>query len=332
MNAAYPPNSLERNSTRPPAAAERSLRVSVVIPTYKRTDDLGRCLDALAKQTRPADRIIVVCRDTDEETAAFLTARRTAGALRFDTVIVSRSGQVAALNAGLECVRDGIVSFTDDDTAPRPEWLARLESHFALHPDVGGVGGRDYVHGEMLTKGLERVGVLEWFGRPIGNHHRGTGPARPVDILKGANMSFRVSAIGDVRFDDRLRGEGAQRNNDLAFSLAIRKRGWKIIYDPEVAVDHYPGDRMDGIERSELSLRVIRESAYNETVAVLGYLRRPYAPLFLLWATLIGTRNLPGVVQSIRNASKHPAIWRLFAETLNARLEAVKMLASSPRR
>ncbi len=305
------------------------LSVSVIVPTYKRTHDLGRCLDALAKQTRPADRVVVVCRDTDDETRNFLAARRDSDALNLYIVTVFVAGQVAALNAGLESVRDGIVSFTDDDAAPRPDWLARVESHFALHPDVGGVGGRDYIVGATSGEGTTRVGVIRWFGSPVGNHHRGTGPPRRVDVLKGANMSFRMSSVGAVRFDNRLRGEGAQRNNDLAFSLAIRERGWQIIYDPEVAVDHYPGDRIDGIERSELSARVIRESGYNETLALLGYLHGWREAVFLLWAILVGSRNLPGVIQGIRNVSKHPAIWHLFVETIKARCDALKTLRDS---
>jgi GT2 family glycosyltransferase len=313
-----------------PSEAAR-LRMSVIVPTFKRTKDLGRCLDALAKQSRPPDRIIIVVQDVDEETKRYLAERRSIALPEFEIVFVFVTGQVAALNAGLERVADGIVCFTDDDAAPRPDWLARIESHFASDPDVGGVGGRDHVEGESNAKEMKRVGLLEWYGRPVGNHHRGTGGVRRVDVLKGSNMSYRVAAVEHVRFDVRLRGEGAQRNNDLAFSLALRKLGWKIIYDPEVAVDHYPGNRENGIDRSELSARVISESAYNETLAVLDFLPRPLAPVFLLWAVLVGTRVLPGLVQAFRNTTRHPAIWQLFAQTVKARLDAAATLSRSRR-
>jgi len=142
-------------------------------------------------------------------------------------------------------------------------------------------------------------------------------------------MSYRTAAIDGVRFDERLRGEGAQRSNDTAFSLAVRKRGWKIVYDPLVAVDHYPGQRVDGIDRSEQSLRAVRESAYNEALAVLEFLPRPLRPLFLLWSIVVGTRLLPGLVQYLLNGTKHPAIGQLFRETVRARLEAARTLRSS---
>ena len=36
------------------------MRVSVVIPTYKRPQSLARCLDALERQLRPAQEMLVV--------------------------------------------------------------------------------------------------------------------------------------------------------------------------------------------------------------------------------------------------------------------------------
>ncbi|MGI8501337.1 MAG: glycosyltransferase family 2 protein, partial [Hassallia sp.] len=46
--------------------------ITVLIPTYRRPLDLVRCLEALKKQTRQADEVLVVVRDTDAETWTFL--------------------------------------------------------------------------------------------------------------------------------------------------------------------------------------------------------------------------------------------------------------------
>ena len=319
----------DNDATRASVVDVPRLRMTVIVPTYKRTKDLGRCLDALAKQSRTPDRILIVVQDVDAETKRYLEDRRLRAPSEFEVVFVFVTGQVAALNAGLENVADGIVCFTDDDAAPWSDWLARIESHFASDPQIGGVGGRDHVEGDSNAKEMKRVGILEWYGRPVGNHHRGSGAVRRVDVLKGSNMSYRMSAVARVRFDARLRGEGAQRNNDLAFSLAVRKLGWKLVYDPNVAVDHYPGNRENGIGRSELSARVISESAYNETLAVLDFLPRRLAPVFLLWAGLVGTRVLPGFVQAVRNTTRHPAIWQLYAQTIKARFDAAATLVRS---
>ena len=41
------------------------MMITVVVPTYRRPRDLGRCLDGLGKQSRPADEIAVVVRESD---------------------------------------------------------------------------------------------------------------------------------------------------------------------------------------------------------------------------------------------------------------------------
>ncbi len=116
------------------------------------------------------------------------------------------------MSAGLEVARGDIVAITDDDAAPHPDWLARIEAYFSTHQGLAGVGGRDVVcHGEHPEGGArEVVGKVQWFGRVIGNHHLGIGRAREVDELKGVNCAYRHAALRRVGFDERLRGTGAQ--------------------------------------------------------------------------------------------------------------------------
>ena len=161
--------------------------MAVVVPTYRRSQCLGRCLRALSAQTRLPDRIVVVARTNDRATLDELEHLRKTG-VGFELVRVSRPGQAAAIEAGVGSCSEQVVATVDDDTAASPDWLARLLSHY--EDDVGGVGGRDVIEGG--GPGTEIVvGKVTWYGRVIGNHHLGVGPPRDVDILKGVNMSFR---------------------------------------------------------------------------------------------------------------------------------------------
>jgi cellulose synthase/poly-beta-1,6-N-acetylglucosamine synthase-like glycosyltransferase len=276
-------------------------RVTVLIPTYRRPGDLRRCLDAVAAQRRAADEVLAIVRLEDLESHAVLRdyAARLPGLRQID---VSPPGQVHALNSGLDAGNGDIVAITDDDAAPRADWLERIEQWFASDARIGGVGGRDWVHhGDRLDDSVRRVvGKLEWYGRCIGNHHLGVGGARQVDFLKGANMSYRRAAIGALRFDTRLRGSGAQAHNDLGFSLAVRRSGWKLIYDPQVAVDHYPARRFDEDARRVVSDVAYRNAAFNQALILCEALGKVRACVFLLWATSIGTRSAPGLLQLLR--------------------------------
>lgn len=273
------------------------MRITVLVPTYNRTESLRRCLEALSAQTRPPDQVVLVIREDD-----IATLQSVADWMRRLPLMVVRpqaDGQVNALNAGLGAAEGDIVAITDDDAAPRPDWLQRIEMHFERDPVLGGVGGRDWVHhGSMTIDGAASlVGKVQWFGRLAGNHHLGVGPAREVDFLKGANMSYRRKAINGLVFDQQLQGRGAQVCNDLAFSLAIRNSGWKLIYDPSVAVDHYPAPRFDLDQRGHFSAKATEDSACNQYWALLSAMKPGFRQDAACgWQRLVGSRGLPGLL------------------------------------
>ncbi|TAD91084.1 MAG: glycosyltransferase [Oscillatoriales cyanobacterium] len=277
------------------------MTISVVIPSYCRPKDLARCLDALKKQKRPADEVLVVVRDTDTETWTFVQTLNPEF-LPLRTVTVSVSGVVAAMNAGMDVASGHIIAFTDDDAAPHTDWLERIEAHFLSDSNIGGVGGRDWVyHGTQLEEGeREVVGQVQWFGRVIGEHHLGVGESREVDVRSGVNMSFRRSAIGQMHFDPRMRGTGAQVHFELAFSLALKRAGWKLIYDPKVAVDHFPAQRFDEDQRHIFNDIALINAVHNETLVLLENLPLTRRIGFVFWATFVGTRDAPGFLQWLR--------------------------------
>jgi cellulose synthase/poly-beta-1,6-N-acetylglucosamine synthase-like glycosyltransferase len=283
------------------------MKLTILVPTYRRCKDLERCLDALKRQVRPADEVLVVVRDVDEATHHFLTGFATEG-LPMQIVDVTVPGQVAALNAGLSAATGEIIAITDDDAAPHPDWLERIEGHFLADERIGGVGGRDlmYVNAVLQDASIHPgasniVGKLEWFGRTIGNHHIGIGETREVDILKGANMSYRRSAVANLRFNVNLKGAGAQAHNDMDFSLSVKRKGWKIVYDPTVAVDHFLAERLDSDQRTlGFNYEAMLNSTFNETWVILNYLPNWRRIVFILWSILIGSRSNQGLLQVVR--------------------------------
>jgi cellulose synthase/poly-beta-1,6-N-acetylglucosamine synthase-like glycosyltransferase len=278
------------------------MKMTVLVPTYRRPKDLERCLKALQQQIRSADEVIVVVRNTDLETCQLLDTFADRPLLPLQALEVTIPGQVNALNIGLDYVTGDIIAITDDDAAPHPDWLERIEAYFLADEQVGGIGGRDYMYfGNRLEDGAKTtVGKISWFGRAVGNHHIGFGAARAVDVLKGANMSYRRTAIEGLKFDNRLRGSGAQVHNDLGFSLTVKNRGWKLIYDPAVAVDHYPAQRFDEDQRNAFNAIAWANRSHNETVGLLDHLPLPQKIIYAIWAVLIGTREVFGFVQLFR--------------------------------
>lgn len=304
--------------------------ISVLVPTYRRPHDLLRCLAALAQQSRPVDQVIVTIRDIDTETWQALESA-THLQIPLQTIKVVVPGLVAAMNAGLTALNGDILAITDDDSTPHPDWIERIEQHFLTDQKVGGVGGRDYVyHGETLEDGAAtQVGKLSWFGRTTGNHHIGVGKAREVDILKGVNMSFRRSAIGNLKFDERMRGTGAQVHYELAFCLRVKQAGWRLIYDPSVAVNHYPAIRFDEDQRQKFDSTATLNAAFNETLILIEYLPSFRKEVFFLWSVLVGTRQSFGFLQLLRFLPKEGLLaWSKYLAVMKGRWQARKIFKS----
>lgn len=309
------------------------MKLSVLVPTYRRPADLKRCLAALRLQTRPADEVLVIARPEDDVTHLRLATELAASNPFVLRVIeTGLGGQVAALNRGLEAAQGEIIAITDDDAAPRPDWLARIDEAFTNDPALGGLGGRDWVfeRGAQITGSREKVGMIRWNGTICGNHHLGVGEPREVSLLKGANMIYRRLAIGALRFDTRLRGKGAQVCNDIAFALGVKRAGWKLVYDPRVAVDHFPAERFDDNGRDEQTLGALTDRAYNLHLILREQLSPLARQMAWLWYALVGTRGLPGLAHTLlaylqtRNAACWPRYRALRKGAIDARRDAQK--------
>jgi len=280
--------------------------MTVLVPTYRRPQDLERCLSALEQQVRPADEILVTVRDTDMDTWTFLKTFNPTF-LPLKVLRVTVPGVIAAMNLGFETATGDIISVTDDDAVPHSDWLQRIEAHFLSNDRLGGLGGRDwmYINSKLQDASTQPgasniVGQVQWFGRMIGNHHIGEGEPRTADILKGVNMSFRRAALAGLRCDERMRGTGAQVHFEVALSLSVRRNGWELIYDPAIAVDHYPAQRFDEDQRNNFNAIAWANKAHNETVGLLDHLSLPRKIIYLAWAFLVGTRDILGFVQLCR--------------------------------
>ncbi len=295
-----------------------ALSVGVLICSHRRPDTLLRGLAALAVQEHRPDDVMVVLRDTDHESREHI-ARRAPDRLALRVLTVTLPGTVAALNTGLDACCTDLLAITDDDTVPHPDWLARIHACFAADPKLGGLGGRDRCHdGERFDdRAVPVVGQIAWYGRAVGNHHIGTGGLRDVDMLKGANMSYRAAAFVTLRFDRRLRGLGAQPFEDTCFSMAVRRAGWRLRYDPRILVDHYAARRDDTRHYASIGPLVdpdgLRTYAYNCIVAYLDTFTPLRRLVFAAWAFLVGTGTMPGLVQAVRyTPSLGREAWRRF--------------------
>jgi cellulose synthase/poly-beta-1,6-N-acetylglucosamine synthase-like glycosyltransferase len=304
--------------------------ITLMIPTYRRVPDLRRCLEALTAQRRPADEVIVPVRDIDAETRRFLDSHPFPN-LPLRSVQIALPGVVAAMNAALAVATGQIIALTDDDAAPWPDWLERINAYFEADPELGGLGGRDwqYYDGKLHIDGVAptRCGQLQWFGRVSAGHHLAPpGSAYEAVSVKGVNSAYRAEALKPIGFDTRLAGTGAQVHWELSLGLALCRNGWKILFDPSLGVDHFPAARFDEDERARFNDIAQRNAVANETLILLENLKGLRRIAFLLWAALIGTRAAPGIAQLPRLlALGQKNVAARWSATWRGRLQGIRM-------
>jgi hypothetical protein len=174
---------------------------------------------------------------------------------------------------------------------------------------------------------------VRWYGRVIGNHHLGVGPPRAVDVLKGANMSVRSTALGGLRPDARLLGQGAQVHFEVGMCLALARRKWTVLYDPAVAVHHFPGPRFDEDARDGPSLAALANETHNEMYLLVRWLPLWRKPFALAYAMLVGYRRTPGLALLLERLARErttavvPRFWAAERGRLKGIFTALEELA-----
>lgn len=194
------------------------LRVAVVVASLGRPQLVAQMHQLMQEQTCRADLLVFsVVGDADIPS----------GYEGHDDVEVLRGakGLCAQRNRGLDHLGDNydLIVFYDDDFVPSKDSIDRIKRFFAAHPDVVGATGN------VIRDGIKGPGIPLDVARDLLARHekKNFSPNCIVASLAGlygCNMVYRASAIGECRFDERLRLYGWQEDIDFASSLSARGR------------------------------------------------------------------------------------------------------------
>ncbi len=278
--------------------------ISVVIPTWKRVDHLQKVLTSLSHQTRLPDEVICGVREEDQQTRAYLAAKENDWPWPLCVARVTGRGVVGSMQAGADLSRGDLVCLFDDDAEPLLDWIELAEETFRQMPDLGILGGRDLLQDHPGPRRREKttahVGIITRFGRVYGNHHRGHGGPRDVDILKGCNLAMRGELIREAGFEQVLRGNGAQVHWEMALCADIQAMGYRVVYDPALQVIHHiaPRHGNDSIHRGYFDEQGFRDMTFNEAYVMISR-DLPHRFARACWNFIVGSTICPGYLRFI---------------------------------
>lgn len=195
-------------------------RIAVIVCSVGRPDCLRDLIPSLASQTRPADRVLFVV--TKPEDVGFDPAPMFPAPTRVE-VLISEKGLPRQRNRGLDAIAGDcdIAVFFDDDFVPSRHTLDGIAKAFAMMPDVGGMTGHLIADG-INAAGFEQAEATRLV-EAYDASHTPVSQSRPPTVIRsgleglyGCNMAYRMSVVGDERFDERLPLYGWQEDIDFA--------------------------------------------------------------------------------------------------------------------
>jgi len=224
--------------------------VSVVIPTYQRMDVLPEVLDAVESQRgAPPFEIVVVDDGSEDDTRAFLAARRFAVPAR--VLCQENRGPAAARNAGVRAAAGRWLAFLGDDTVPTSGWLAR---HMAAHGARGGgeelaVIGYTRWHPRVRTTRFLRY--INEYGLQFGYRLIEDPDDVPFNFFYTSNLSLHRARLLDHPFDERF-PYPAWEDIEASYRLARATPPQRLVYEPGAVVLHdHPTDLSRFMARQE---------------------------------------------------------------------------------
>jgi glycosyltransferase involved in cell wall biosynthesis len=214
-------------------------RVAVVLVTHNRRDLLARCLDALSRQTRPADEVVVVDNGSDDGTSELL-ADHAARGHPAGLVVLRRPSNLPVAegrNLGVAAATAPVIAFTDDDCRPRPTWLECLLA--GLTDRVGLVQGRTTADPAQPLEPLSRT---QWTPAEFGLYEtcniaytraalEAAGPTAPTGPFDLGFAELVARTLGG-RWRHLPFGE------DTELGWRVRRRGAGSRFAVHAVVDH----------------------------------------------------------------------------------------------
>ncbi|MGN6474479.1 MAG: glycosyltransferase family 2 protein [Mycobacteriales bacterium] len=245
--------------------------LGVVIVAYEPGPVIGAVLDAIVAE--PVAGVVVV--DNSPTPSAQL---RRAVAAHPDVVVSHRPenlGFCAGNNAGMRLLPDtDYVLFLNPDAIVEPGFVAAAVSVLETHPEAAVVGPKLVRVDEttlVRTGELDSTGIFyRWYGRPY-DRGQGTtddgrydGDVREVPGICGAAMCCRRAALVEVAPDGEVFDESFfMHKEDIDLSWRLRRRGWSLLYAPDIVVGHVRGAHALLASRDERR-RLRRRSLANE--------------------------------------------------------------------
>lgn len=215
-------------------------RISIVLLTYNRVDELTRTLDKLL--TMPEQPPVIVIDNASTDGTATVVAQRYA---RVRLISLPRNIGGAGRNAGVRLAATPYVAFCDDDSWWEDGALDLAVEILDHYPEVAALCGRVLLGAECRQDPT----CAEMARSPL-----------PSANLPGPALLGFIACAAVFRRDAYLEAGGYEARffvggEEELLTLDLAAAGWRIAYVRQLVVHHHPSPYRDNIERQIIVIR-----------------------------------------------------------------------------
>ncbi len=203
-------------------------RVSIVIPTYKRSHSLERALVALASQSHGAHEILII----DQNAPGWLAGELGHILDGAKVVWTARANASAARNLGFVASTGDVVLFIDDDLVAPVDFLERAVARFEKYSEIGCLCPVIITDNEDLERATRDA-------RVAARRAHGVSPellAMP-SVISAAMFFRRATYEGSGGFDELL-FDYARAGEDQELCFRMSKRNIDVWLDASLGIFH----------------------------------------------------------------------------------------------
>lgn len=216
--------------------------VSVIITSKNEHKTIEKCMMSILDQNYPRFEIIHV--DAKSSDGTFEIAEKLGSLLksrnkciRYKSISIDAPTAGKGRNFGVIAADGSVIAFTDGDCVAEPDWL--INSVRALSVKTGMVGGPNIIKhfkNSGVTKAIDLV-TPTYLGSGGSPQFYKIDRVTEVYAVPCCNMVVKRSLFENIGgFNEKLR-----YNEDSDLCIRIRKKGYKIIYNPKAIIYHYSG-------------------------------------------------------------------------------------------
>ena len=250
------------SSITPLSRSSVPIRVCVIIPTVRNSNELAIALDGLANQTYD-DMEVVVVGPKDDKGRVEAESR----GFRYIDDKGARN-RADACNVAIEETESDLVFFTDDDVIVPVDWVEKLERWFD-RKDVAGVGGPNFApvgESSYWQKTIDVAFCNKFLTAGTNYGKKAMGELDEVEQLPGVNSAYRREVLVEVGSFD----SGAIGAEDVMMDHRIRSAGYRLWSDGSAIMWH----RRRGVKRVRMQIRnygLVRKLAGRRYPGLWGF-------------------------------------------------------------